>query len=121
MKRPTISDIAQRAGVTKAAVSFALNGRPGVSAVTRERILAIADELGFQPSSAARALTAGQAGAFGLVLSGPARAAGREWAWLQLVAGVEAELASPAGPAATLLFALAEDAAAEAEQYRQWW
>src|ERR1700742_4150239 len=71
MKRPTISDIAQRAGVTKAAVSFALNGRPGVSPATRERILSIAAELGFQPSSAAQALTAGQAGAFGLVLSRP--------------------------------------------------
>ena len=50
MKRPTIADIARRAGVTKAAVSFALNGQPGVSAATRERILAIADEIGFQPS-----------------------------------------------------------------------
>ena len=46
MKRPTIADIAQRAGVTKAAVSFALNGQPGVSKATRERILAIARESG---------------------------------------------------------------------------
>src|SRR5215469_13644289 len=46
MRRPTIADIAQRAGVTKAAVSFALNGQPGVSAATRERILAIAREIG---------------------------------------------------------------------------
>ena len=44
-KRPTIADIARRAGVTKAAVSFALNGQPGVSAATRERILAIAEEI----------------------------------------------------------------------------
>jgi hypothetical protein len=29
MKRPTIADIASRAGVTKAMVSFALNGQPG--------------------------------------------------------------------------------------------
>ena len=55
MKRPTIADVAKRAGVTKAAVSFALNNQPGVSAATRERILAIAAEVGFQPSSAARA------------------------------------------------------------------
>ena len=58
MKRPTIADIAQRAGVTKAAVSFALNGQPGVSATTRERILAIAQEIGFQPNSAARSRSA---------------------------------------------------------------
>ena len=37
MKRPTLADIASRAGVTKAAVSFALNGQPGVSAATRAR------------------------------------------------------------------------------------
>ena len=39
MARPTISDIADRAGVSKGAVSFALNVRPGVSDATRARIL----------------------------------------------------------------------------------
>jgi len=46
-KRPTIADIAQRAGVSKVAVSYALNGQPGVSEATRKRIIAIAEELGF--------------------------------------------------------------------------
>ncbi|HEY0937147.1 MAG TPA: LacI family DNA-binding transcriptional regulator, partial [Trebonia sp.] len=106
MKRPTISDIAQRAGVTKAAVSFALNGQPGVSDATRERILAIAREIGFQPSSAARALTAGRAGAFGLVVSRPARTLAIEASLLPLVSGIQAELA---GHQSTLLFTLTED------------
>src|ERR1700761_7040937 len=118
MKRPTISDIAQRAGVTKAAVSFALNGRPGVSTVTRERILAIANELGFQPSSAARSLTAGRAGAFGLAAARPGRALDLEPVFLRLLSGIQAELA---GQRETLLFALAGDADAEIAQYRQWW
>ena len=48
-KRATIKDIAERAGVSKGAVSYALNGRPGVSDETRARILAIADELGLVP------------------------------------------------------------------------
>jgi len=43
--RVTIKDIAERAGVSKVAVSYALNGRPGVSDETRERIVAIAREL----------------------------------------------------------------------------
>ena len=59
MRRPTIADIARRAGVTKAAVSFALNNQPGVSQSTRERILEIAREIGWQPNSAARALSDG--------------------------------------------------------------
>jgi len=118
MKRPTISDIAQRAGVTKAAVSFALNGQPGVSAATRERVLAIAEEIGFQPSSAARALTAGKAGAFGLVIDRPAGTLGIEPYFMQLVSGIQSELAAHQ---VTLLFTLAGDADAEIELYRQWW
>jgi DNA-binding LacI/PurR family transcriptional regulator len=118
MKRPTISDIAQRAGVTKAAVSFALNGQPGVSAATRERILAIAEEVGFQPSSAARALTAGKAEAFGLVIDRPARTLGIEPFFMQLVSGIQAELAAHQ---VTLLFTMTEDPDAEIELYRQWW
>ena len=35
MRRPTIADIARRAGVSKGAVSYALNGQPGVSEATR--------------------------------------------------------------------------------------
>ncbi len=118
MKRPTITDIAQRAGVTKAAVSFALNGQPGVSAATRERILAIAEEIGFQPSSAARALTAGKAGAFGLVIDRPARTLGIEPFFMQLISGIQADLAAHQ---VTLLFTMTEDPDAEIELYRQWW
>src|SRR6516225_2817349 len=118
MKRPTIADIAQRAGVTKAAVSFALNGQPGVSAATRERILAIAQEIGFQPNSAARALTAGKAEAFGLIIDRPARTLGNEPFFMQLVGGIQAELTRQH---ITLLFTMAEDQDAEIEMYRRWW
>lgn len=118
MKRPTIADIAQRAGVTKAAVSFALNGQPGVSAATRERILAIAHEIGFQPNSAARALTAGKAEAFGLIIDRPARTLGIEPFFMQLLSGIQAELTSQH---VTLLFTMAEDQDAEIEMYRRWW
>ena len=119
MKRPTIADIAQRAGVTKAAVSFALNGQPGVSAATRERILAIAKEIDFQPSSAARALTGGKAEAFGLVIDRPARTLGIEPFFMQMVSGIQAELSAP--PRMNLLFTVAEDADAEIDMYRRWW
>jgi DNA-binding LacI/PurR family transcriptional regulator len=118
VKRPTIADIARRAGVTKAAVSFALNGQPGVSASTRERILAIADEIGFEPSKAARALSDGRAGAFGLIIDRPARTLGVEPYFMQLIAGIETELSGAHLP---LLLTLAEDQDAEIAMYRSWW
>src|SRR4051812_35441938 len=56
-RRPTIADVARRAGVSAAAVSFAVNNRPGVSPETRTRILAAARELGWRPSASARRRT----------------------------------------------------------------
>ncbi|MFD3258376.1 LacI family DNA-binding transcriptional regulator [Paenibacillus lentus] len=46
-----MEDIAKIAGVSKAAVSFALSGKQGISAETRERILQIAKEHGYSPKS----------------------------------------------------------------------
>jgi DNA-binding LacI/PurR family transcriptional regulator len=118
VKRPTIADIARRAGVTKAAVSFALNDQPGVSAATRQRILAIAEEVGFEPSSAARALSDGRAWAFGLVIDRPALQLGIEPYFMQLMSGIQAELSAHH---VTLLCTLAEDQQTEIALYRKWW
>jgi DNA-binding LacI/PurR family transcriptional regulator len=62
-------DVARRAGVSSAAVSFAVNDRPGVSPETRERILEAARELGWRPSASARALTEARTRAIGFVLA----------------------------------------------------
>lgn len=110
--------MARRAGVTKAAVSFALNNQPGVSHATRERILAIALEMGFQPSSAARALSDGRTGAFGLIIDRPARMLAGEPFFMQLISGVQAGLASDR---MDLVLTVAEDQDAEIEMYRTWW
>lgn len=61
-RTPTSADVAQAAGVSRATVSYVLNGRQDVriTASTREQVLAAARELGYQPSPAARALRAGQ-------------------------------------------------------------
>ena len=69
MTRLTIADIAQRAGVSKATVSRVLNRRPeGVGRETRERIQAILDETGFQPSAMARSLATGESRSVGLII-----------------------------------------------------
>lgn len=118
MKRPTISDIARRAGVSKVAVSYALNGQPGVSESTRKRILAIAEEIGFNPSSAARALSGAAAQAVGLALCRPARTLGLEPFYMELISGVEAELSSRSYG---LTLQVVRDPEAEVALYRRWW
>jgi DNA-binding LacI/PurR family transcriptional regulator len=118
VKRPTIGDVASRAGVTTAAVSFALNGQQGVSAATRERIIAIAAEMGFQPSSAARALSVGHAGAFGLVIRRPAATLGFETFYMRFISGIEGELAEDH---TALMLTLAEEEASEIAAYKIWW
>lgn len=118
MRRATIADIARAAGVSKGAVSYALNGRPGVSDATRRRILKIAAEVGWHPSSAARALSDGRAGVLGLVVDRPARTLGIESFFMQLISGIEATLsASSVG----LLLQVTEDQANEMDAYRRWW
>ncbi|MEU6850209.1 LacI family DNA-binding transcriptional regulator [Actinacidiphila alni] len=118
MKRPTIADIAEAAGVSKGAVSYALNGKAGVSEQTRARILEIAARMGWHPSSAARALSNSRSGAIGLVVDRPAWVLGIEPFFMQLISGVEAGLA--AGGTA-LLLQVTEDAGAEEAAYRRWW
>lgn len=66
-RRPTMADVAARAGVSRTLVSFVLDGKPGASAETRERVLAIADEIGYRPDSAARLLALGRSRTLGVL------------------------------------------------------
>jgi DNA-binding LacI/PurR family transcriptional regulator len=50
-KRTTLGDVAERAGVSVATVSKALNERGGVSAAIRKRVLRAAEDSGYQRSS----------------------------------------------------------------------
>jgi DNA-binding LacI/PurR family transcriptional regulator len=117
-RRVTIRDIAERAGVSKGAVSLALNGRPGVSDETRARILAIVDELGWSPNRAARSLSAARADACGLVLARPAEIIALETYFVELTTGIEAELADRS---VALTIQLVRDLDQEIAVYRRWW
>ncbi|GAA4915139.1 DNA-binding LacI/PurR family transcriptional regulator [Nonomuraea thailandensis] len=118
MKRLTISDIAERAGVSIGAVSFALNGRPGVSEATRQRILAIAAEMGWRPNAAARGLSESRAHTVGLVLARSADTLGVEPFFMKFIAGVESELALTR---TALLLQVVPDHARSIEAVNDWW
>jgi DNA-binding LacI/PurR family transcriptional regulator len=118
VKRPTIADIAERAGVSKGAVSYALNGQPGVSETTRRRVLAIAEEIGWNPNGAARALSGAPSNTIGMALRRPARILGVEPFFMELISGVEAELSARSY---ALTLQVVADQAAEIALYRKWW
>ncbi len=63
-----IHDVAKRAGVSTASVSYALSGKDGISEQTRAKILAIADEMGYVPNELAQGLLKNRTGVFGVVL-----------------------------------------------------
>src|SRR5690606_9611187 len=66
-RRPTMADVAERAGVSRTLVSFILDGKPGASDETRRRVLAIAGEIGYRPDSAARLLAQGRSRTLGVM------------------------------------------------------
>lgn len=71
-KPVTQADIARRVGVSQRAVASVVgkgNSRIGVSAATREKILAVAKELGYRPHRGAQLMTGAASGMIGLVKS----------------------------------------------------
>ncbi|MEU1530076.1 LacI family DNA-binding transcriptional regulator [Streptomyces fagopyri] len=117
-RRPTMKDIARRAGVSESAVSFALNDRPGVSEITRDRVRRVAEQLGWRPSTAARALSGEGAATVGLVVARPADTLGVDSFFLQLISGIQEVLAERH---LGLLFQVVEDVGDECAVYRRWW
>src|SRR6478735_11056444 len=109
MGRPTINDVANAAGVSKGAVSFALNGRPGISPDTRRRILETAEQLGWAPSPRARALSVSKALAVGLVVARPPEILRADAFFPSFISGLEAVL-SERGHALLLMVAEHDDA-----------
>src|SRR5215207_5088335 len=66
--RPTIDDVAARAGVSIGTVSRVLNGLDRVRPATRQRILQAIEDLQYQPSNLARGLALHRTNTIGLVI-----------------------------------------------------
>jgi LacI family transcriptional regulator len=65
--RSTIYEVARRSGVSTATVSRAMHGKDGMSTTTRDRVLAMATELGWVPDGRARGLATRRAGVVGVL------------------------------------------------------
>jgi LacI family transcriptional regulator len=83
----TMKDVARQAGVDVSTVSLAINNDPRIRRETRERILAIAQELGYRKNHLARGLRSGKSFTIGAVV-GYASAY-----WGEVMAGAQAALA----------------------------
>ena len=118
MARPTIRDIAREAGVSRAAVSFALNDRPGVSPTTRARIIDIAAKMGWRPNATARALSSSRANAIGLVLQRPRVNNSSERFFFEFITGVQDALDNSG---IDLLLHLSHSMEEELKAYENWW
>ncbi len=64
----TIMDVAKRLQLSKGSVSKALHDSSEISHATRKRVKALADKLGYKPSSVAQAIRFGRASSVGLVM-----------------------------------------------------
>ena len=72
LKKVSLKDIAEAAGVSTALVSFVLNGKKKeyrVGEETAKRILKIAQEMNYQPNIAAKSLRSGRTKTIGVVVS----------------------------------------------------
>ncbi|HZT42556.1 MAG TPA: LacI family DNA-binding transcriptional regulator [Chthonomonadaceae bacterium] len=72
--RVTIRDVAQRAGVSKATVSYVLNGHGTMMRIpeeTKQRVLAVVNEMGYHPNALARSLAQKRTHTVAVVLQFP--------------------------------------------------
>jgi len=64
----SLKDVAKAAGVSVSTVSYVVNGRPNVTAATRQRVQQALDELNYRPNLVARGLQAGRSGIIALAV-----------------------------------------------------
>lgn len=82
-----ISEVARRAGVSKSTASRALSGRGYVAPATQQRVQAVAEELGYVPSTSAVSLATGKTQTIGVIVPDTAR-----WFFGEVIEGIQRAL-----------------------------
>ncbi|WP_253259185.1 LacI family DNA-binding transcriptional regulator [Subtercola boreus] len=91
--RPTLADVAKRAGVSGSTASIAFSGVGSISEATRSRVLRAADELRyFGPDPRARSLRQGRSGIVGVVLEDRVLHSFRDPMTIAVLDGISQEL-----------------------------
>jgi DNA-binding LacI/PurR family transcriptional regulator len=106
--RPTLDQVAERAGVGRGTVSRVINGSPQVSEHTRRAVEAAVAELGYVPNLAARALVTRRTDAVALVISESEERVFSEPFFAGVVRGISAGV-SAAGRQLVLALAAGEE------------
>lgn len=92
-QRPTLADVARRAGVSPSTASLAFSGSGPVADATRARVRAAADELNYAgPDPRARSLRRGRSGIVGVVIEERVRYAFRDPVKIAILDGLSEEL-----------------------------
>ncbi|MEU2238214.1 LacI family DNA-binding transcriptional regulator [Streptomyces sp. NPDC018338] len=91
--RPTLEEVAARAGVGRGTVSRVINGSPKVSEQAKAAVEQAVAELGYVPNRAARALAGSRTDAVALVIPETEARLFAEPYFLDIIRGVSAELA----------------------------
>ncbi|WP_369142647.1 LacI family DNA-binding transcriptional regulator [Streptomyces sp. R44] len=91
--RPTLEEVAARAGVGRGTVSRVINGSPKVSEQAKAAVERAVAELGYVPNRAARALAGSRTDAVALVIPETEARLFAEPYFLDIIRGVSAELA----------------------------
>lgn len=91
--RPTLEEVAARAGVGRGTVSRVINGSPRVSERTRAAVEEAVAELGYVPNTAARALAANRTDSIAVVVPEPESRFFAEPYFSDIIHGVGAALA----------------------------
>ena len=88
MSRITIKDVAEKAGVSITSVSFAFNNPERLPEGTVQKILEVAEEIGYVPNPIARSMLTGRTGTIGILVPQPTTEIIRNPFWAEFIEGV---------------------------------